>query len=103
LIESLVSLSLDYVSRHLVRRYEIVGDKGTLIWDLAEQRLELSEPQGAENLDCGEFAFDVNETYRTAIKLFIDAVEQHRLLSPDIKDGLNSVELALTAKELGQR
>lgn len=99
----LVSLSLDYVSRRLVRRYEIVGDKGTLVWDLVEQRLELSESQSTENIDCGEFAFDVSETYRTAMKLFLEAVEQNRPLSPDIKDGLNSVELALTAKELGQR
>jgi len=96
-----VSVSLDYVSRRKVRRYEIVGDEGTLIWDLGEQRLELLGSKTAERIDCGEFAFDVGETYRTAIKLFIDAVKQHRPVSPDIKDGLQSVKLALTAKELG--
>ncbi len=99
----LVSLSLDYVSRQLVRRYEIVGDQGTLIWDLGEQRVEFIGPDGSERIDCGKSAFDVGETYRTAIKIFTDAVHHNRPTSPDINDGLKSVALALTAKEAGQR
>ena len=99
----MVSLSLDYVSRRRVRRYEIVGEEGTLIWDLGEKRLEISRSQSTERIECGESAFDVAETYRTAIKIFIDAAYHKRPVSPDIKDGLRSVELALTAKEEGQR
>lgn len=98
-----VSLSLDYVSRRLVRRYEIVGEEGTLIWDLGEKRLEISRSQTTERIAIGESAFDVAETYRTAMKEFLDAVQNRRPTSPDIADGLKSVELALTAKEEGQR
>jgi predicted dehydrogenase len=96
-----VSLSLDYVSRRRVRRYEIVGEEGTLSWDLGEQRLEISRSQSTERIECGKSAFDVAETYRTAMKEFVDAVHHKRTTSPDIKDGLKSVELALTAKEEG--
>lgn len=99
----LVSLSLDYVSRRMVRRYEIVGEEGTLIWDLGESLLEIVGPQKSERIECGKSAFDVAETYRTAMKEFIDAVHHKRPASPDIKDGLKSVELALTAKEEEQR
>ena len=98
-----VSLSLDYVSRRLVRRYEIVGEEGTLIWDLGGKLLEIVGPKNTECIECGKSAFDVAETYRTAMKEFIDAVQHKRPASPDIKDGLKSVELALTAKKEGQR
>lgn len=97
----MVAVALDYVSRKPIRRYEIIGEKGTLIWDLQKQSLEIFGPEQTENIDCGEAGFDMGETYRTAMKDFVRAVQNPRLLSPDIEDGLKSVELALTAREEG--
>lgn len=99
----MVSLSLDYVSRRPIRRYEIVGENGTLLWDLQEKNLDFSGPQGSEPINGGDHGFDVAETYRTAMKTFIRAVQNNQPASPDMVDGLKSVELALTAKEEGQR
>ncbi len=99
----MVSITLDYVSRKPVRRYEIVGEEATLIWDLQKQSLEIMGAEHTESIDCGATGFDMADTYRIAMKEFLSALQKPRSLSPDMEDGLKSVELALTAKEEGQR
>jgi predicted dehydrogenase len=95
-----VSVNLDYVSRRPVRRYEIVGDRGSLIWDLGAQRLDLVTAGGLENIDCGPGGFDVAATYVSAMAEFLDCVEGRRAASSqDIFDGMRSTELALKARE----
>ena len=98
----LISIALDYISRKPVRRYEIVGEEGTLIWDLQKQSLEIIGAEHTESIDCGPAGFDMAEAYRIAMKEFLGAVQNLRKLSPDMEDGLKSVELALAAKEEGQ-
>jgi predicted dehydrogenase len=95
----LVTLSLDYVSRHPVRRYQAVGESGTLIWDLGERRLELVRADGSETVDCGPHGFDVPQTYATALAEFLDCVERRRASSQDVADGLRSAQLALRVKQ----
>ena len=94
-----VTASLDYVSRRPVRRYQLVGESGTLTWDLGAHRLELACPDRSETVDCGPQGFDVARTYVTALAEFIDCVEQHRSSSQDIADGLRSAQLALHVKQ----
>ena len=42
---ALVNISVDYVARKPIRRYELVGTKGTLVWDLAQKLLILTDGQ----------------------------------------------------------
>jgi predicted dehydrogenase len=94
----LVSVSLDYVCRRPVRRYEVVGDEGTLTWDLGAKELTLGTASGVEVLDRDPANFDVAATYLAAMREFVDAVRAGRGASPDLADGLASVRLALRAK-----
>lgn len=93
-----VHVSVDYVSRKPVRRYEIVGDEGTLVWDLGSRRLELSSPRGEDVIDCGDLGFDIASTYVSAMSEFVDCVGQRCPTSQDIREGLMSAELALRAR-----
>jgi hypothetical protein len=94
----IVMVGLDYVSRSRVRRYEVVGDGGTLTWDLAATRLELTTPTRSEVLDADAASFDVAATYMAALREFVSAVGRGAPTSQDLLDGLASTELALRAK-----
>lgn len=94
----IVSIGLDYVSRQRVRRYEIVGDEGTLVWDFALARLSLVKALGEELLDADPASFDTAATYLAAMGEFVEAVREKRPTSQDLNDGLATTELALRAK-----
>ena len=95
----LVSVNLDYVSRLPRRTYEIVGDKGSLCWDLQANKLELSRPQGCELIACGENAFNVSNTYIAAMKEFLEAVGHGVDTSQNLSEGIRSAELVINARE----
>ncbi len=97
----LVTVSMDYVSRQLNRRYEIVGEKGTLIWDLPKKSLDLMLPDCVKSINCGPMGFDVSQTYFTAMKEFLDAVRTKSQTSQDIQEGLKSAALAVLANNGG--
>jgi predicted dehydrogenase len=90
----LVSIGLDYIARPPIRRYEIFGDEGTLIWDLRAQQLT----RGEEVLESDPRSFDLAASYRAAMAEFLSAIKQGRAASPDLADGLNSTDLALRAR-----
>lgn len=94
-----VAIGLDYVSRQRVRRYEIVGEEGSLVWDLADARLSLVTTQGTSVLSAGAAEFDVGATYLCAMREFLAAAKEGRPASPDLADGLAAAELALRAKD----
>lgn len=89
----LVSVTLDYISRRRVRRYEMVGEKGTLVWDLDRRTLERIDAAGAAALVTDAAAFDVSATYPAALGEFLDGKP-----SCDLQDGLASAELAIAAR-----
>jgi len=97
---ALVQIGLDYVARRPVRRYQLIGEDGTLCWDLSRRELRLESPQGSELIDCGEDGFDVAKTYRTAMAEFVVAVESGGSTSQPLEQGLRTADLALRLKEL---
>ena len=98
---AIVSVTVDYVARAPIRRYTIVGDKGSLVWDLLARRLVLSVPGESSDIAMGADAFDVRETYRTAMAGFAAAAGGDGSAGlQDLEDGLRSADLAIAAHEL---
>ena len=97
---ALVCVQLDYVARKPVRQYRIVGDRGTLVWSLAERSLRLETPEGDQIIDCGQNGFNTSLTYEHAMSEFLDAVRGGPQTSNPLQTGLPSNALALTAKEI---
>ena len=98
--DALVQISLDYVARRPVRRYQFVGDKGTLLWDLPRQELILETPEEQTWIDPGISGFDVEATYRNAMVAFLAAARGEALSFQPLQDGLASAALAIGLKEL---
>ena len=96
----LLQIGLDYVARRPLRRYQLVGDTGTLTWDLPGQRLILDNARGSELIDCGEQGFDVALTYRKALAEFLKAVQSAGTTTQPIQEGLRTAALAIRLKEL---
>ncbi len=96
---AVVNLGLDYVARRLLRRYQLVGEEGSLTWDLPASALTLDRPTGREVIDCGELGFDMAATYKMAMSEFLNAVETGTPTSQSLEEGLKSTELALRIKE----
>lgn len=97
-----VTLSQDYVSRRRVRRYEFVGEEGTLIWDFSAAQLLRITRETEETIDCGPAAYDVVATYVAAMREFIECAKSGHKTSQDLEEGLKSTELALAIKEASQ-
>ncbi|MCF8719386.1 Gfo/Idh/MocA family protein [Nitrospina gracilis] len=94
----LVTINMDYVSRRPVRRYELVGDRATLVWDLADRSLKKIGARETEVIDCGEAGFTMAQSYKSAMRHFIECVETLHPTCLDIADGLKTTELALRAR-----
>lgn len=101
---TIVTVNVDYVARSPIRRYELVGDLGTLIWDLPAGCLSLHTRAGNDTITSDARDFDVPATYLNAMRTFLAAVDgstQPQLQM--LEDGLRSTELAIRARELGIR
>lgn len=95
-----VAVGVDYVARRPIRRYEFIGEEGTLMIDLIARRAVLESKSGIEQLPMPEAAFDVASTYRAAMAEFIDAVVSGSATSQGLEEGLQSAALAVRANEL---
>jgi len=89
-----VSVGLDYVSRKPVRRYEIVGDEASLVWDLSAKSVILQRSNTHEVVTNHPDDFDVSATYLEAMQELLNAIKGSRSSSQDLADGLKSVRLA---------
>ena len=100
----LASVAVDYVARKPIRRYELVGTLGTLVWDLGARSLEFADGVGVENLPLPADAFEVGATYARIMQDFVNAVtisQPGNLQS--LKDGLASTDLPILAHALVRR
>ncbi len=108
----LVSIGLDYVARQRLRRYEVIGDEGTAIWDLRERRLVVERSGGVvEVVTSDPDDFDVAKTYPTALFEIVAGIRSFwetgrwpaGLLSrQDLASGLESSQLAIRLKEIAE-
>ena len=100
----LITIALDYVARRPVRRYELIGDQATLIWDLPERRLLLCGPDGTTSLADDQAAFNVGQTYLDGLQDFVDSISTGRpTLLPHLADGLKSTTLSILTDEMVDR
>jgi predicted dehydrogenase len=99
----LITVSLDYVSRCRVRRYEIVGDGGTLSWNI-DGELSMATSDGCRSLTVGEDGFDVGGSYVEMMRAVLIAAETgaHDQIQ-SLDDGLASTVLAVGVRDEGRR
>lgn len=97
----LVTVTLDYVARPRIRRYEVVGDAGTVQWSVdGSLRVETDDGSIDESFD--DDGFDVGATYRTMLEAMLAPADGARWPSvQSVEDGLATTRLALAVRRLG--
>ncbi|CAE06958.1 possible oxidoreductase, GFO/Idh/MocA family protein [Parasynechococcus marenigrum WH 8102] len=85
---ALVQIGLDYVSRSPLRRYQFVGETGTLVWDLSAKVLSLHTADRSQILDSGDSGFDVSSTYYSAMKAFVESLLTQQQQVHPLSEGL---------------
>lgn len=93
---ALISVQLDYVCRRPVRRLHIVGDLGSVHWDLPGRHAVLLR-HGAD--DEPAEGFDAAAAYVTAMEELLLAVETGSATSLPLHEGLRATALALAANQ----
>ena len=86
-----------------MRVYEVVGDRGRLVWDI-EGTLELTTSEGRRLLTTDPADFDVGRTYVAMAEKTLRAVTTGDLDGVQtLADGLASTRLAIRARDEGRR
>jgi predicted dehydrogenase len=91
---ALLSVQLDYVARRPLRRLQVVGDAGTITWDLPQRICRLQRPNEPEqNVD----GFDTGNAYVEAMSEILLAVEKGTRTSLPLVEALPATSLAIEA------
>lgn len=104
-------IHMDYLQRNYSRHLKIIGENGSLIWDLGNAKLDLflvnpvrgRASNGAskkwQTLD--EIKnFDWNETYLAETKEFLNCLKLKKNPESDLQRGIETLKIALSAKKL---
>lgn len=91
-----LSVQMDYVSRQPVRRIHVVGDEGSLCWDLPSRRCTLSR---AGEAPVEAHGFDTASAYIESMDELLRAIEHGSPTSLPLESGLQATRLAIIANE----
>jgi len=91
----------DYLQRNYERRCQILGEKGTIIWDYNQRATKLYT---AKKKEWEVFPIEVNwdSVYEREIKHFLNCIEKDEQPLVNEEDGLSVLKLAIAAKKSGQ-
>lgn len=91
-----MTLSLDYVSRRLVRRHVFVGENGTLTWDLVLKRCWIESADDTVEVATMPQDFDMSQTYAAQMHDWIASIfDPQRQVLSSLSDGMDTAELML--------
>ncbi len=98
-----VTVSLDYVSRQLVRRYSIVAENGTLVWDMPSRQLAIVDESGVQSLDVDPSDFEMRSAYLAQMRDWLTLLSnpQH-MVESSLEEAFISTGLMLDMKEAAQ-
>lgn len=94
-----VSIHLDYHQRNLVRNCLITGEKGSILWDLADRKVSFTND--SKQVEIFDFnSYERNDRYLKIMDAFLNNPEDPRLCS--YSKALESLELVVAAKKSSQ-
>ena len=94
-----VECHLDYLARPATRGGRVVGDQGSLVWDLLAGTASASDGRTTMPFEVPSDARD--EMYRTELAAFADAIAGRAPFPVGLDAGERAVRIALAARESG--
>lgn len=89
----LVNVHLDFLQRTACRRLKVVGEYGTLIWNLIANEVHIADGEGEPTLIFSEIEFDRNTMYLDQLKGFLRYAHGKSQFSADIKSSMKVMQL----------
>jgi hypothetical protein len=96
----LVTVKLDYLNQCRTRRYQIVGELGTIDCDIINHHFQLTKFDGSiKKLSAAKY-FDVMKTYETELKHFLKLINtQTKVLISERSLAIDALKVALKARK----
>jgi len=92
-----IMLHQDFLQRPAVRTFKLVGDQGVAKIDLLANRLQVFDTHGALFEDDDFAGFTRNDMFLAQTQHFLDCLRQGSAPAVGLRDGLQSLRLALAA------
>jgi len=96
--ETIAEVHMDYIQRSYSRSCQIIGDKGTILWDFNKNIVKLCSAENKRWRSFIEKGFDFNRTYLDEMRHFIKCIIGDEKPPVDGKEGRRVLEIALAAK-----
>jgi predicted dehydrogenase len=94
-----VSLHQDYIQNPSKRCCEIVGDAGKILVDIRALTLQVFDGQG-NSVEADSYeGFERNQMFLDELNYFLDRIQGKQVPLVDLRDGAQSLRMALAAKE----
>lgn len=92
-------IHMDYLQRDYSRNLKIIGEKGTILWDLKTKTLSwYLDSQKKWQSHCLK-NFDNNQPYLEEVKHFLNCLEKGAKPEPGIERGCQTLKIALSVKK----
>lgn len=96
----IAEVHLDYFQRPAFRSCKIIGTKGTAYWNSETNSVRVYDIETKKwTTRLKQKHYDVNLTYVDEINYFINSVKKRKKMHNDIKEDINVLTIALTAKK----
>lgn len=89
---------LDYLQRVPRRNLEIIGEKGTILWDYFDGEIKVYKNKKWNTYKLSK-NFDRNQMFMDEMKHFLECVRNRKETMIPIAEGAKSLEIALAAKK----
>ncbi|MGB4069917.1 MAG: Gfo/Idh/MocA family oxidoreductase [Nitrospira sp.] len=96
------TINLDYIQRTLSRSSRIVGEEGTITWDLLNQKVSWFLAEDKAWHDFSYAGFQRNDRFLAEMKHFLDCLQGRAEPEVNLESGGHSLKIALAAKESGK-
>jgi predicted dehydrogenase len=96
------TINLDYIQRTLSRSCRIVGEEGTITWDLMNQKVSWFLAKDKAWHDFSYAGFQRNDRFLAEMKHFLDCLQGKAQPEVNLESGSLSLKIALAAKESGK-
>lgn len=100
------TLHLDYLQRPYARSCKIIGEEGTLLWDITSGVRWYSIQKKIWETNTPPMEYDLNQMYVDELNHWISCIKKRQKTSCDVREGIQVMKLAMAAKrsmEIGQK
>lgn len=93
-------IHMDYLQRDYSRSLKVIGEKGSLMWNLGEGKIDLQKAVVGQRETIDKIArFDWNETYLNEAKEFLKCLKSRKNPLSDFQRGFETLKIAVSIKE----